>query len=111
MSEIARQNQIVPRSATTIIARLEAKRLVVREIDLDDRRSVLVRLTGAGLQLLDEISRARSEAAIAMCSDLAPAQSAELLRLLTALDAVAEREWAASRDCLAPGDEGERRRQ
>jgi DNA-binding MarR family transcriptional regulator len=87
MSQIARRIQIVPRSATTIIEGLEAKGLVVREIDAEDRRSVLVRMTGAGAQLFRESGRARDKAAVELFSRLDPSDQVALLKLLDAVDA------------------------
>jgi len=87
MSEIARRMQIVPRSATTVIAGLEGKGLVVREVDPADRRSVLVRLTDAGAELHADIGRARDEAAVDLFNRLGRADQLALVALLGAVDA------------------------
>lgn len=98
MSEIARRNRIVPRSATTVIARLEAKGLVVREIDPKDRRSILVVMTDAGAQLVTEIAQARDQAAAALLRRLDSEKRAQLLRLLTELDTASRSERGARLD-------------
>jgi DNA-binding MarR family transcriptional regulator len=87
MSEIARRIQIVPRSATTIIEGLEAKGLVVREIDPEDRRSTLVRMTETGTRLYSEIGRARDTAAVELFSRLPPTDQAALRALLGTVEA------------------------
>jgi DNA-binding MarR family transcriptional regulator len=90
MSEIARRIQIVPRSATTIIEGLESKGLVVREIDPDDRRSILVRMTGAGTRLYIEIGRARDKAAVELFGNLEYEDQEVLLALLSAAERAGE---------------------
>jgi DNA-binding MarR family transcriptional regulator len=90
MSEIARRIQIVPRSATTIIEGLESKGLVAREIDPDDRRSILVRMTGAGTRLYIEIGRARDKAAVELFGDLEYEDQEVLLALLSAAERAGE---------------------
>lgn len=90
MSEIARRIQIVPRSATTIIEGLESKGLVVREIDPEDRRSILVRMTGAGTRLYIEIGRARDKAAVELFGNLEYEDQEVLLALLSAAERAGE---------------------
>ena len=90
MSEIARRIQIVPRSATTIIEGLESKGLVVREIDPEDRRSILVRMTGAGTRLYIEIGRARDKAAVELFGNLEYEDQQVLLALLSAAERAGE---------------------
>jgi DNA-binding MarR family transcriptional regulator len=85
MSDIAHRIEVVPRSATTVVACLESKGLVVREIDLEDRRSVLVRLTDAGRRLVAEMSRDRDAVALELFGRLPPAERALLLERLARL--------------------------
>lgn len=82
MSDIAHRIEVVPRSATTVVACLESKGLVVREIDLGDRRSVLVRLTDAGRKLVAEMSRDRDAVALELFGRLSRADRAVLLERL-----------------------------
>lgn len=82
MSDIARRIEVVPRSATTVVACLESKGLVVREIDLADRRSVLVSLTDAGRALVAEMSRDRDAVALELFGRLPRADRAVLLERL-----------------------------
>jgi DNA-binding MarR family transcriptional regulator len=90
MSEIARRIEVVPRSATTVVAGLEGKGLVRRDSDKKDRRSVLVCLTGAGEQLLVEVGRDRDTAADELFGRLSQQDRAQLFRLLSAVAAAEE---------------------
>lgn len=111
MSEIAQRSRIVPRSATTIVERLEAKGLVVREIDPADRRSILVCMTDAGSRLFLEIGRARDDAATELFGRLKPAERAELLDLLARIDSADDAGSAVSHEHLpAASPKRERRR-
>ena len=56
--------------------------LVVRDADADDRRKVLVRLTAAGLALVDEVAAAHMEVEREILGDLSPTQRADLADLL-----------------------------
>jgi DNA-binding MarR family transcriptional regulator len=87
MSDIARHLDVVPRSATTVVASLELNSLVTREIDREDRRSIVVALTDAGRNLFDELGRERDEVAIELFGRLDPKDRRELLRLLMILGA------------------------
>jgi DNA-binding MarR family transcriptional regulator len=58
-SELAAHLHIAPRSATEVIDALEAKGLVRRSPDPTDRRATLVSLTPRGVELMDEVRRAR----------------------------------------------------
>jgi DNA-binding MarR family transcriptional regulator len=85
MSDIAHRIEVVPRSATTVVACLETKGLVIREIDLEDRRSVLVRLTDAGRKLVAEMGRDRDAVALELFGRLPRADRAVLLERLARL--------------------------
>lgn len=85
MSDIARRIEVVPRSATTVVAALELNGLVTRAIDPVDRRSIVVTLTDAGRQLFDQLARERDQAAIELFGQLEPREGSELLRLLRIL--------------------------
>jgi DNA-binding MarR family transcriptional regulator len=94
MSEIARRIEVVPRSATSVVEVLERRGLVAREMDPEDRRSVLVRLTPAGGQLFASLGEARDEAASAIFATLELPDRLELLRLLRTVDARGDGESA-----------------
>ncbi len=85
MADIAARLEVVPRSVTTMVDGVEAAGLIVRSTDPDDRRSVLVRLTSQGRDLLERLERARRATAEDIFGGLAPAERADLARLLGAL--------------------------
>jgi DNA-binding MarR family transcriptional regulator len=59
MADLAASLEIVPRSVTSMIDSLVVAGLVNRDIDPQDRRSVLVASTAAGRAVLDRVNRAR----------------------------------------------------
>ena len=87
VGDLAAKLEIVPRSATSMVDILEEAGLAARQPDPQDRRSVLVSLTGAGRLLLDRITAARRESAQALFSKLDAAQLDSLIGLLEALNA------------------------
>ncbi len=101
MSDIAHRIEVVPRSATTVVAGLETKGLVVREIDLEDRRSVLVRLTDAGRNLVAEMSRDRDAVALQLFGRLPHPDRALLLERLAQLVPAEPGAAESGRDALA----------
>jgi len=62
-SELAKASLLTPGAMTTRIDQLEARRLVKREPDPDDRRGVRVILTQKGRSTVDEAIETRLEAA------------------------------------------------
>jgi cytochrome b561 len=69
-SELARASMLTSGAMTTRIDRLEERGLVARVADAEDRRGVNVRLTRAGLRLIDEAIEARLRAADAQLAAL-----------------------------------------
>lgn len=82
LKDIAERLRIAPRSATEVIDQLEAKGLVERRPDPDDRRATRISLTPAGLALRDEVREARRREAGDYFSALSQRDRAELARLL-----------------------------
>ena len=83
---LARETLMSTGAMTNRIDRLEARGAVRRRHDPDDRRSILVSLTGRGRRLVDEAIRARLEAANVALAALSPGerrQLADRLRRLT----------------------------
>ena len=68
---------------TNRIDRLESRGLVARAT-ADDRRKVIVRLTGGGLRLVDDIVESHLEAEREILSALSDRNRQELARLLSA---------------------------
>ena len=72
-------------STTYRLDRLEQRGLVVRAPDPDDRRGVQVRLTPAGLALIDEVVASHVQLEADYLSALSEAQRRQLEELLTRL--------------------------
>lgn len=56
VGELATQLMIRPSSATGMVSRLEAAGLIQRDIDINNRRSILLTLTPRGESILQEIA-------------------------------------------------------
>ena len=82
LSGLAESLHIAPRSATEVVDALAGRGLVERVPDPTDRRAVLVRLTGEGATVLDEVRAARAADSRAALSRLPADERAELARLL-----------------------------
>jgi DNA-binding MarR family transcriptional regulator len=86
MTELADRLGIVPRSLTTVVDALEEAGLVRREIDPSNRRAILLRLTGQGTAVRDELREARRRAAEDLFAPLPDDDRELLVNLLTRLD-------------------------
>jgi DNA-binding MarR family transcriptional regulator len=82
LSALSDHLRIAPRSATEVVDALEARDLVRRRPDPDDRRATLVELTGHGTGVLDAIRGTESERVFGR---LSPADRAHLARILRQL--------------------------
>jgi DNA-binding MarR family transcriptional regulator len=71
-----------PARIVAVTDQLEARGLVVRETDPDDRRRNLVRLTRRGVTLTARAARRASEVEHSLVSGLSPREAQELRRLL-----------------------------
>lgn len=85
LSEVAARLRIAPRSATEVVDSLEARGLVERRPDPDDRRAVLVVATEAGREMQVRSWAAREKAAEGFFGRLDPGEREELGRLLRRL--------------------------
>jgi DNA-binding MarR family transcriptional regulator len=83
---VADHLRIAPRSATDVVDRLEARGLVERAPDPDDRRAMTVRLTEPGLVALGAVDTSRREGAAQFFGGLSPRERAELATILGKLD-------------------------
>lgn len=82
LRDLAGRLRIAPRSATDVVDQLESRGLVERAADPADRRAVRIRLTDGGRGLLRRVHEARRTEAADFFAVLAPADRAELARLL-----------------------------
>lgn len=85
LGEVAKALRIVPRSATEVIDRLEARGLTERIPDPADRRAVCVQLTDAGRDLARQLDAARDAEAGEFFAPLDDHERAELARILRKL--------------------------
>lgn len=84
-SVVAERLRIAPRSVTEVIDALEARGLVVRELDPADRRATRVVATEEGRRLQKLIDRTRRAESERFLAELPSADRAELDRILRAL--------------------------
>jgi MarR family transcriptional regulator, 2-MHQ and catechol-resistance regulon repressor len=92
VNEIGRRVDLTSGSITTAIDRLEARGLVVRGLDDEDRRSRIVRLTPAGRARISEVFAQHSAALEAASEGLTRAERKSLIALLKKLGIAAERD-------------------
>jgi DNA-binding MarR family transcriptional regulator len=81
MGEIGEKTLITKGTLTGVIDRLEKKQLVYRDVPADDRRSVIVRLTEAGVALFNQVFPAHLTDLKQRFEQLEPSEL-ELLRVL-----------------------------
>jgi MarR family 2-MHQ and catechol resistance regulon transcriptional repressor len=91
VNDIGRRIELTSGSITTAIDRLEARGLVVRELDDADRRSRVVRLTPAGRAHIGGVFAQHAAALEAASSGLTKAERKTLIALLKKLGLGAER--------------------
>jgi DNA-binding MarR family transcriptional regulator len=84
-SELAHHLHIAPRSATEVIDALETKGLVARAPDPTDRRATLVSLTPRGVDLMNDVRRARGLESEKLFDRLSQTDRAHLSRILRRL--------------------------
>ena len=84
-SGLARETELSTGAMTNRIDGLEARSLVVREADAEDRRAVIVRLTPEGRKTIDAAIHHRLEAAQESLKELKAGQRRQLADLLRAV--------------------------
>ena len=82
MGEVAAQLHIAPRSLTDLVDPLEEAGLLQRLPDPDNRRSLLLRVTPRGADVLGELRRRSHRTAVGAFAVLAADERATLLSLL-----------------------------
>ncbi len=91
VNDIGRSVDLTSGSITTAVDRLEARGLLVRELDDADRRSRIVRLTPAGRAQISAIFAKHAETLEAASSGLSKAERKTLIALLKKLGLAAAR--------------------
>ncbi|HEY3753867.1 MAG TPA: MarR family transcriptional regulator [Pseudonocardiaceae bacterium] len=84
-SELSEHLRIAPRSTTEVLDGLEAKGLVERRPDPQDRRATLVVPTGHGTEIAAKIGADRGSEAERVFDRLSPTDRAHLARILREL--------------------------
>jgi DNA-binding MarR family transcriptional regulator len=70
VTSLASREQVAQPTMSVILKRLEARALVERQVDPDDRRATLVAITPLGLETLSERARLRSSWFASRLADL-----------------------------------------
>lgn len=81
-SALSEHLRIAPRSATDVLDGLEAKGLVRRQPDPQDRRATLIALTGHGVEVADDIRATSGSEAERIFDRLTPTDRKHLARIL-----------------------------
>ena len=76
-------------SATSVLDTLEKRELLVRRPHPDDRRKLVIDLTDAGREIIDQFLPGVHKLETRMMSVLTPAERAQLIRLLAKVQASA----------------------
>ena len=88
--ELATLERVQPPSMTKVLANLEERGLVQRDVHPSDRRQVVLAITAEGERLLDSERRSRDEWLSRRLATLTPDERAQLQRVLPILDKLAE---------------------
>ncbi|MFB9833350.1 MarR family winged helix-turn-helix transcriptional regulator [Actinoallomurus acaciae] len=81
---LAEQLAVNPSTAMRMVERLVAAGLVDRRVNPESRREILLCLTDAGAQIVDEVTSRRREEIAAIVAAMAPGQRAGLITALQA---------------------------
>jgi DNA-binding MarR family transcriptional regulator len=91
ITELASAEAVAQPSMTALVGRLEARGLVRREPDPDDRRAVRVAITDAGREQVAAVRAARAELLGARIDRLDESSRAALAAVLPVLDSLLDR--------------------
>jgi DNA-binding MarR family transcriptional regulator len=90
ITELAAAEAVAQPSMTALVGRLEARGLVRRDSDPDDRRAVRVGITAAGAEQLAAVRAARAELLGARIERLDESSRSALVAVLPVLDSLLE---------------------
>ncbi len=82
VSELSQQLQVTPPMITQVVKALEARGLVTRSVDVEDRRAVRVSITDAGREAWEQTTASMLAAFDGLVTHLGPTKSARLADLL-----------------------------
>ncbi len=88
--ELATWEKVQPPSMTKVLANLEERGLVKREVHPTDRRQAIIGITQAGIDLLDSERRSRDAWLSRQLTTLSPEERALVQRVVPILDKLAE---------------------
>jgi DNA-binding MarR family transcriptional regulator len=88
--ELASCERVQPPSMTKVLANLEERGLVAREVHPTDRRQAIIAITPEGLELLASERRSRDAWLTKRMAGLTPEERALLQRVVPILDKLAE---------------------
>jgi DNA-binding MarR family transcriptional regulator len=89
LGQLADLERVQPPSMTRIVAQLEERGLVEREVDADDRRISRLRLEPEALALLETLRTKKNEFLASRLAELSPGELLALERALPALEHLA----------------------
>jgi DNA-binding MarR family transcriptional regulator len=90
LADLAQTEMVSAPSITRVVAELEARGLITRSIDEDDRRAFRIEVTQAGMDAVLRARAARSRVVADLLADLSPAEVAAIAAALPALERVLE---------------------
>ena len=85
MTQISKQLGIAPNTATVAIDRLVSKELACRELNYEDRRQQLVKLTLKGIEIMDQFDK---DMMVETAHFLSPLSDAEILLFKNLLEKI-----------------------
>jgi DNA-binding MarR family transcriptional regulator len=88
LSEIAGRSLTDQSSVSTVVSRLVARGLVKRSVSRTDRRRAELRITAAGVRMVQRAPRAPQTTVISAIREMTPAKRADLVRALEGLATV-----------------------
>jgi DNA-binding MarR family transcriptional regulator len=89
LSDLAARERVTAPTATRLVASLEERRLVRRQVNPDDRRSALLAVTALGSRMLDRTRRARTVELVRRLDRLDPADRGAVRTILPILERLA----------------------
>jgi DNA-binding MarR family transcriptional regulator len=90
LADLAGLELVSAPSITRVVAELEARGLIARSVDPDDRRAFRIQVTEAGMDAVLQARAARTAVIATLLADLTPADVARIEAALPALETAIE---------------------